>query len=403
MKKITLPDITPEMQAKAQDIVRYVIKMQSMPTDPKIGLLVISEILKLSKHKEIKLEDKITGGLDDGLNAMLHDGLNDELDAGFHLELYAGLDAGLDAGLNTGFHLELYAGLDAGLDAGLYTGLYAGLDAGLYAGLKAGLHEGLRVGLSNDLKENKKFKLEYCGIFWSWLLARYLIAYSWGVPLDIKKLTLLWGFCRYARIVLSTEINDKIIPVIAPAPKVNFVETGLTSGYIKLPIFELEGEVKLLNVSIHYKNNRKHREGFPAEKIGDKKRWFLNGVQVEQWLAETPVDQLDAKKILDLKNVDQRREGLRRLGMERFVNQVKGIVIDKDYTTKSKYELLAIKLGNKDEIVKFLKMNNPSVEAIHIECVHEDCLTVQDAINWRAYGDEALTNKNLRWEPSELT
>ena len=45
-KKIKLED-TPAMLEKAQNIVRYIIKMQSMPTDQKLGRLICAAILGL--------------------------------------------------------------------------------------------------------------------------------------------------------------------------------------------------------------------------------------------------------------------------------------------------------------------------------------------------------------------
>jgi hypothetical protein len=39
-----------------------------------------------------------------------------------------------------------------------------------------------------------------------------------------------------------------------------------------------------------------------------------------------------------------------------------------------------------------------STDAIHVEGVPRDCFTVQEALNWRRYGD-----KTREWKPEELT
>ena len=119
-------------------------------------------------------------------------------------------------------------------------------------------------------------------------------------------------------------------------------------------------------------------------------------------MAETPKDKLDAKEILKIQNVDQRREVLRRLGVENLVMQLGGKVIDKDFDSKfgkiSQYELLQLDLGLEAGPAHFLKMKNPSIDAIHVEGVPRECMTVQEAHNWRRYGD-----KTKLWNPTELT
>jgi len=218
----------------------------------------------------------------------------------------------------------------------------------------------------------------------------------------MQKLGLLWGFCRYARIILVREYEGKIYPFIAKSPTCNFIESGKTQTAISLPIFKVEGKVSLGTLEVHFKNNQRHLEGSSAIKMGEYQRWFLNGISVEQWMAETPPDKLDAKEILKIENVDQRRETLKRLGVENLVKQLGGKIIDTDYTSKfgvvSRYELLQLDLGLESGVAHFLKMNNPSIDAIHVEGVPRECFTVQEAINWRRYG-----TKTKQWQPEDLT
>ncbi len=89
---ITLKDITPEMLKTAQNIVRYIVTMQAMPTDQRLGMTICAAILALDPRKRISPIDFIRAGL--------YDGLSDGLRAGFHAGLSSGLDAGLSDGLD---------------------------------------------------------------------------------------------------------------------------------------------------------------------------------------------------------------------------------------------------------------------------------------------------------------
>ena len=57
------------------------------------------------------------------------------------------------------------------------------------------------------------------------------------------------------------------------------------------------------------------------------------------------------------------------------------------------YELLLLDLGDKRNR-PYLKMLNPSIGTWHVEGVHPDCATVEQALNWRNQTDvkpEVLT------------
>ncbi len=141
--------------------------------------------------------------------------------------------------------------------------------------------------------------------------------------------------------------------------------------------------------------------------------YFLNGVQVSKELVMTPAEQLDPTIILKEKNAEIRREMVRKIGIERFIEKADADVIDTDTITyqepiysetetfvdedgrtqrkvdsyvdkKSKYELLLVDIGKEDgKKCPFLKMENPSINTYHVEGVHPDCKTVKAAIEWR--------------------
>jgi hypothetical protein len=113
------------------------------------------------------------------------------------------------------------------------------------------------------------------------------------------------------------------------------------------------------------------REGWPV--------WALNGVQMKEDQIMTPSERMDPRIILSEQNVDVRRELLRKIGIERFmqVSQTKKLHAMGDY------ELLAIDLSSELPQRRFLKMLNPSLGIWHVEGVPQECETVQHALNSR--------------------
>ena len=120
----------------------------------------------------------------------------------------------------------------------------------------------------------------------------------------------------------------------------------------------------------------------------------LNGVRMEPWMVETHAEDIDPKKVLSVENVEQRRELIRKIGVERFIQAAEAKVLDK----KGDYELLNVELSPTIRNARYLKMLNPSVGVWHVEGVHPSCETVSHAINWRASGDV-----EKEWAPSVLT
>ena len=124
---------------------------------------------------------------------------------------------------------------------------------------------------------------------------------------------------------------------------------------------------------------RLHRDGGPAFASRDGwKLWYLNGVQVSQEIAEIPAGELDSRLVLSEQNVEVRREIVRKIGAERVLSELDAEAID----TSGDYSLLLLDLqdGRKRP---YLKMLNPSIGTWHVEGVHPDCATVEQAIAWR--------------------
>lgn len=129
----------------------------------------------------------------------------------------------------------------------------------------------------------------------------------------------------------------------------------------------------------HRVNARFHCDGDAAIewKYGPKK-FYLNGIKVPEEYAIMPREEIHSKVIFNIKNVDIRREVVKKLGLEKVCADLKAKVIDK----KGDYELLSLNLKD-GQYRPFLKMKNPSVGTYHVEGVHPNCNTVEEALAWR--------------------
>ena len=124
-----------------------------------------------------------------------------------------------------------------------------------------------------------------------------------------------------------------------------------------------------------------HNDGGPCMKFRDDYDFHcLNGIRVSKEIAETPGNLLNSDLIINTKNADVRREIVRKIGNEKICSDLNAICVDK--SADGMYELLQLDLkdGRKRP---FLKMINPSIGIYHIEGVHPDCKSVNEALNFR--------------------
>jgi hypothetical protein len=123
------------------------------------------------------------------------------------------------------------------------------------------------------------------------------------------------------------------------------------------------------------------------------KRRYYKDVFLPKWLADKGMDNVESKDILKIRNVDIRREIILKLGIDRICYDLKAKLID----SMGDYELLELDLRD-GRRRPFLKMQNPSIpELWHVEGVHPCIKTVQDALNYRRYGNEMLDIPTLTW------
>jgi hypothetical protein len=125
--------------------------------------------------------------------------------------------------------------------------------------------------------------------------------------------------------------------------------------------------------------------------------YSLNGIRMEPWHVETPAEKIDPVAILKEKNVDRRRELIRKVGIERLIGNLPHRILD----TQGDYSLLSVDLSDTLKDCRYLKMLNPSIKIWHVEGVERtDPATVQEALNWRA---SKILKTGESWKPSQLT
>ena len=122
------------------------------------------------------------------------------------------------------------------------------------------------------------------------------------------------------------------------------------------------------------------------------KLYYLNNVNVPKELVTTDEDKIDILSFIKkYKNVEIRRELLRKVGIDRFVHKTQAQIID----SWLDYELLRLHIPDIFINPIVLKMKNPSIECYHVEGVPSYIKTVQEALTWRCNG--------FTWNPKQLT
>jgi len=92
-----------------------------------------------------------------------------------------------------------------------------------------------------------------------------------------------------------------------------------------------------------------------------------------------PVNEIDCKEFTKIENAEIRREFVRKVGAEKLLHDLGGLVLD----ASSDYSLVTLDLKGETGRWPYLKMRNPSLGVWHIEAVPKNIETVQEALNWR--------------------
>lgn len=122
---------------------------------------------------------------------------------------------------------------------------------------------------------------------------------------------------------------------------------------------------------------RLHHAQYAAVESDVENLYFWKGVLVPAFVVVKP-EWITAEHIMRETNAQVRQVMVERVGIERVCQMCNAQALDKRGT----YELLMLDLGDGRKR-PYLKMLNPSVGVWHVEGVHPNCRTVQEALNWR--------------------
>ncbi len=133
-------------------------------------------------------------------------------------------------------------------------------------------------------------------------------------------------------------------------------------------------------LSISFNQERQlHNQDGPALSYKDGFNVYaMNNIKMPEYYCVTAKEDIDVKRIMKEKNVDIRREAMRKVGFERVMTELEA----KRIHTTGEYDLVELDFGD-DIKARYLKMLNPSIGQIHVEGVADECQTVEDALMFR--------------------
>lgn len=147
-------------------------------------------------------------------------------------------------------------------------------------------------------------------------------------------------------------------------------------------------------ITLSVENERLHSNAGPAIEFADgTKRYMLYGVPVKEWVIETPRDQIDLKKVLQISNTEERYACMRHIGMSAFLDVFKAEELDSEGDYRLYY--LNVDVENRGTTVKvgpYLFMKCPSTgrefleglgDAEKYERIDPTIKTVEQALEWR--------------------
>lgn len=226
-------------------------------------------------------------------------------------------------------------------------------------------------------------------LFW---LARHDVARRrLGVQYDEEDARLLDQYLRLARACGEVYFLDRLAIICDRPEEIHVVETE------RGPILHREG-----GMAIRYSDG----EGVSS----------LWDVTVPHWLAAGRAEDLDPAKVVAIEHVDQRRVGIRRVGLARVLKHLDARVLDEDTVETADgrqhpYRLLAMHLPGASAESRALEMiypSGPEAGSAVVEWTPPWVETCEEARMWKVMGVETREDFEARrgeWsgEPSVLT
>lgn len=152
--------------------------------------------------------------------------------------------------------------------------------------------------------------------------------------------------------------------------------------------------------------NRPHCETGPFCEWSDGSALYaLNGVRVPQYIVETPGTWLNTLKVLGETNIDVRREGLRKIPLDKLIRDTNAKELDTWIDDRPWCDYVLYDMDFKDgKTRRVLRMKNPSVPGVlHFERVEDNITTVKQALAWRNGQEDYLNPQPFYYERKQLT
>ncbi len=130
--------------------------------------------------------------------------------------------------------------------------------------------------------------------------------------------------------------------------------------------------------------------------------YHLNGVRVPEYLVMTRAEDLSMDFYNNEKNADVKAEFVRKYGIDRMGSIGKSIDTWENYKTnywwvQSEYELIDMaSIFEHIEYAPHLKMKNLTTGIYHLEAVHPDIKTLEQAMKFRHNGRTGLKTINIK-------
>ena len=127
---------------------------------------------------------------------------------------------------------------------------------------------------------------------------------------------------------------------------------------------------------------RLHKDEAPAMEFRDGYALYaLHGTRMKPEYVMTRAEQIAPETVLAEPNVDQRRELIRKIGVERMLSKLPHKVLEQRRVGEElMYELLSVRLADTVPDARYLKMLNPSIGVWHIEAVPPGTATISAAL-----------------------
>src|SRR3990167_781108 len=294
----------------------------------------------------------------------------------------ANIGENIEANIGANIEENIRANIGENIWENIRANIWENIGENIEANIRANIEENIRANIGENIEENIRANIR--ANIWANIRdnkLKYIETFSWCQH-DINWIGYYKYFEKYG--LLPTDNNFKIFNI--------WYDLACSCGWcytFENMVFVCEKPLKLfLN-----QQDRLHMDGGMAIEYSDGYGlWVLNGTIVPKYLAETKSESLDIEFFKKETNVEVRAAFIRKYGIDRLSN------MGNKKDTLGTYELLDMAPIFKNVgYAPYLKMVNPSTGTYHIEGVHPSCMTIEQAINWRA-GD-----MNKAWSPDVLT